>query len=170
MAFFSVLLFLCASARAEQAFTLSSSDFQPGTGIPARFSCDATGDSPALHWSAPPNGTRSFALVLRDPDAPHGTYIHWVLYNLPAHLRSLPPKLPPAERLPNGARQGLNSAQSTGYTGPCPPPGPTHHYVFTLYALDTELQLAPEVTEPKLMQSLRGHVRATAQLTGLYRH
>jgi hypothetical protein len=166
----ATVLLPCLAAVAEDAFTLTSSDFQPGGSVPARFSCDAAGDSPALHWTAPPKGTHSFALVVRDPDAPRGTFIHWVLYNLPAPARSLPRKLATAALLPDGSRQGVNSARSTGYIGPCPPPGPAHHYIFTLYALDTEAPLPPGATEHELMQAIQGHVRATAELTGLYQH
>lgn len=151
-------------------FTLLSPDFEANSPIPAHSSCDGRNDSPALHWTAPPTGTQSFALVLRDPDAPRGTFIHWVLWNIPASARSLPRQITPTAALPDGARQGMNSARTTGYTGPCPPHGPVHHYNFTLYALDTKVTLGATTTEQDLMRTLAGHIRATTTLTGLYQH
>ena len=163
-------VFLMVSAGAQARFSLSSPEFQPGASIPVPCSCDGGDHSPALYWSSPPAGVKSYALVVRDPDAPRGTFIHWVLYGIPASAHSLAPQLATTPQLLDGSRQGLNSARTPGYMGPCPPPGPVHHYIFTLYALDAVLPLHAGLTEKQLMQSLQGHVLGTAQLTGLYRH
>ena len=120
---------------------LTTSAFAPGGDIPERFTCEGSDTSPALGWNAPPEGTQSFVLVLEDPDAPGRTWIHWVLYDLPATERKLPEGVPPDGTLPSDARQGRNDFGNIGYGGPCPPPGPAHRYYFKLYALDRKLGL-----------------------------
>lgn len=147
---------------------LSSPSFS-GT-IPDRYaSCSGqTGNSPALTWAAPPAGTRTFALVVTDPDAPFGTFTHWLLWNLPADTRSLPEGVPTEPRLPSGARQGRNSFGKLGYGGPCPPGGAAHRYLFDLYALDTTLALPPGASKKDLLQAIQGHIVAAGQLIGRY--
>jgi Raf kinase inhibitor-like YbhB/YbcL family protein len=125
--------------------------------------------SPALSWNTPPEATQSFALILDDPDAPGGTWVHWVLYDLPATERELPTSVPPEGKLPSGARQGRNDFGRTGYGGPCPPPGPGHRYYFRLYALDNKLGLRPGSTRAQVDRSMRGHILAHAELMGGYR-
>jgi len=156
------------SAGASASLGLESPSFQPGTAIPARFSCDAQNLSPALKWKEPPKGTRSFALILRDPDAPGGVFVHWLIYNLPQSLRGLPEGVAQEPELSDGSRQGRNSARRIGYAGPCPPPGPAHRYIFTLYALDANLPLPAGATEPELVKAIEGHILATGQLMGRF--
>lgn len=146
---------------------LTSSSFTNGT-IPKAYTCDGANRSPQLAWSAPPAGTRSLALTVTDPDAPHGTFTHWVLFNLRATTRSLPEGLDPSPQLPDGALQGGNSFRQIGYGGPCPPRGSTHRYVFTLYAVDAPLALAPGVSRAQLEAALAGHILAHAQLIARY--
>lgn len=146
---------------------LTSPAFADGGLIPRRYTCDGDDASPPLAWSGVPATTVSLALIADDPDAPRGTWVHWVLYNLPATTTSLPEALPTDERLPNGALQGRNDFRRTGYGGPCPPSG-THRYFFKLYALDTVLSLEPGATKQQLLQAMEGHVLAEAQLMGRY--
>ena len=148
---------------------LTTSAFEAGADIPRQFTCDGADISPALTWSAPPDGTRSFALIVDDPDAPGGTWVHWVLYDLPGTERNLPEAVAPEGALPSGARQGLNDFRKTGYGGPCPPQGPAHRYYFRLYALDTELHVKAGATRAQLERAMRGHVLAHAELMGRYR-
>lgn len=148
---------------------LSSSAFQPGGTIPAQFTCSGAGISPPLAWTGTPDNTVTFALVVEDPDAPGGTFTHWVLYNLPASAHDLPPNVPPAERAPNGAEQGKNSFGKTGYGAPCPPPGsPPHRYQFALYAADTAINVPPRPDMDTVLSALRGHIIAQARLEGRY--
>lgn len=143
--------------------------FKPGADIPAQFTCDGSNISPALGWITPPTGTQSFALVMEDPDAPGQTWIHWVLYDLPATERELPEGVAPKPTLPSGARQGRNDFGKTGYGGPCPPRGPAHRYYFKLYALDNRLGLPAGATRAQVDRSMRGHVLAEAEVMGRYR-
>jgi Raf kinase inhibitor-like YbhB/YbcL family protein len=148
---------------------LKAPAFEPGADIPQQFTCDGLNISPALSWTAPPEGTRSLALIMDDPDAPGGTWLHWLLYDLPASDRELPEGVAPKGPLASGARQGRNDFGKEGYGGPCPPPGPAHRYYFRLYALDTELQLRARATRADVDRSMSGHVLASAELMGQYR-
>ena len=154
--------------KASLSLTVSSDAFAPMGAIPVRYTCDGDNVSPPLAWSGAPGGTASFALVMDDPDAPRGTFVHWVLYNLPAGIQSLPEGVLTVERLESGALQGGNSAGRLGYTGPCPPRGPAHRYRFSVYALDTTLPLAPGVSQSELEKAMAGHVLARGQLVGTY--
>lgn len=147
---------------------LSSASFREGETIPRQFTCDGEDQSPALGWSEVPVETRSFALICDDPDAPRGTWLHWLLYNLPAEAVELQPGVPAIPELPSGARQGTNSSGKIGYHGPCPPPGKPHRYFFRLYALDTSLGLAPGVSRPELESAMEGHVLGSATVMGTY--
>ncbi len=149
-------------------FILKSSAFAPQASIPTPYTCEGADHSLPLSWTDPPPGTKSLALIMEDPDAPAGTWVHWVAYNLPAMSRSLPEGLPTAATLPDGSRQGLNDFHRPGYGGPCPPPGPAHRYVFTLYALKTVLELPPNATKAKVEGAMAGQVLGHAQLIGLY--
>jgi len=142
--------------------------FAEGTPVPVEHTCEGSGSSPGVAWSEIPVDTRSFALVCDDPDAPRGTWVHWVLFNLPADAVELAPAVPPAPELPSGARQGINDSGSVGYGGPCPPRGRRHRYFFRLYALDCTLNLAPGVKRPDLDQAMAGHVLADATLMGTF--
>ena len=149
-------------------FTLTSPVFTEGEAIPRKYTVDGADVSPPLAWQHPPRQTRSLALICDDPDAPMGVWVHWVLYSIPADADILPEAVPPKRELPNGARQGLNDFKNIGYNGPAPPPGPAHRYVFTLYALDAPLTLAPGARKADVLQAMEGHVLAEAVLTGLY--
>ncbi len=148
---------------------ISSPAFSDGANIPAKFTCQGENVSPQLDWSGVPAGTRSLALVVSDPDAPGGTFIHWVLYNLPPQTAGLPESVPASERLSGGAAQGRNDFGRIGYGGPCPPPGKPHRYIFTLYALDIDPDLPAGLNAARLNQLMRGHILEQASLTGVYR-
>jgi Raf kinase inhibitor-like YbhB/YbcL family protein len=143
--------------------------FESGADIPELFTCDGSNLSPALTWTAPPEGTQSLALIVDDPDAPRGTWVHWVLYDLPATDRELPEGVEPRATLRSGARQGRNDFGKTGYGGPCPPAGPPHRYYFRLFALDATLQLKAGAKRPQVDRTMDGHILATAELMGRYR-
>ena len=147
---------------------LTSPVFAEGHPVPAKFTCDGANISPPLQWSGVPPNTESFALICDDPDAPQGTWVHWVLYNLPASLRELPGNADSGVELPNGAKQGVTDFKRPGYGGPCPPPGGVHHYYFKLYSLDTGLTLKLRATKKDLVDAMKGHVLAEASLMGLY--
>jgi Raf kinase inhibitor-like YbhB/YbcL family protein len=151
---------------------LTSTAFEAGEKIPARHTCDARDDSPRLAWSGVPAETASFALIMDDPDAPPGTWVHWVVYALPGASRELAEGLPKEPTLDGGAKQGacwgVESFRRVGYHGPCPPPGPAHRYSFRLYALDAELDLPARATKETLVEAMQGHILAQAELIGLY--
>lgn len=151
-----------------QTFPLTVAAFENGQPIPVRFTCDADNLSPAIAWSDAPAGTKSFALIMDDPDAPLGTFTHWVLYNLPAGLSSLDEGLPATEDPGGGYAQGRNGFGRAGYGGPCPPRGQTHRYYFTLYALDLEPVLPRGLDAAGLQKAIAGHVLAKAQWMGTY--
>jgi len=151
------------------AFTLTSSAFAEGQAIPRHYTCDGPNVSVPLDWSDPPAGTESFALIADDPDAPGGTWVHWVLYGLPGQSRRLPEGVPAKKTLPDGSKQGMNDFRKIGYGGPCPPRGPAHRYLFTLYAVDRAVDLPPGVTKAQLLNAIKGHTLGEAQLMGTYR-
>jgi Raf kinase inhibitor-like YbhB/YbcL family protein len=157
-----------ALAGSAMAFDLSSSAFAPGATIPARHTCDGADVSPPLAWTSPPAGTKAFALLCEDPDAPRGLWVHWVLWGVPAAARSLPEGVKPEDRLPDGSRNGRNDFGKLGHNGPCPPPGAPHRYVFRLYALDAVPELDPGATRAQLLEAIHGHVLGEAELTGRY--
>ena len=150
------------------AFELTSSAFKQGESIPRKHTCDGQDVSPALAWTDPPPGTTSFALVCDDPDAPVGTWVHWVLYDVPAAARQLPEGVPTTPTLADGSRQGRNDFKKTGYGGPCPPRGTPHRYFFRLYALDAASGLAPGATKQELLKAIEGHTKGQAELMGRY--
>ena len=153
------------------ALMIESSAFEPKGNIPRKYTCEGDDVSPPLAWRGEPAGTRSFALILDDPDAPDPkapkmTWVHWVVYNLPASTRSLGEGA--SRTLPAGARDGKNDWKRTGYGGPCPPVG-RHRYFHVLYALDVELPDLHEPTKPQLEAAMKGHLLARAELVGTYR-
>jgi Raf kinase inhibitor-like YbhB/YbcL family protein len=148
--------------------TLTSPAFAPGKPIPARYSCEGLDLSPPLRWSQPPSGTRSLVLICEDPDAPTGTWVHWVLFNLSPSLRELPEGVPPLKVVLEKAHQGKNDFGRLGYGGPCPPPGKPHRYFFRLYALDTQIQLPPGTEKPELLRAMEDHILAEGELMGIY--
>lgn len=148
---------------------LGSGAFHPGDRIPAEYTCDGVGISPPLAWTGAPENTVTLALIVVDPDAPGGTFTHWVVYDVPASVHDLPKAVRPEERLPNGGEQGMNSFGKIGYGAPCPPPGsPPHRYVFTLYAADVALNVPPRPDKDTVLGALQGHIIAQAQLEGTY--
>jgi hypothetical protein len=146
---------------------LHSPEFLTGTSIPYQYTCDGDNISPPLTWEDPPTNTQSFALIVRDRDAPGGMFTHWVLYNLPADHRQLQAGLPKQEVLPEGICQGKNDFDQVGFGGPCPPKG-THRYFFKLYALDTPLDVAPGSREEDVLRAMQDHTLTSAELMGLY--
>jgi len=148
--------------------TLTSSGFIEGGMIPKMHTCDAEDTSPDLKWSGVPKEAKSLALICDDPDAPVGTWVHWVLFNIPADVTALPADIPPDAVLTNGARHGKNDFRKLGYGGPCPPGG-THRYFFKIYALDTLLSLDSGSTKSQLLAAMKGHILAEGQLVGKYK-
>jgi len=151
----------------DMTMQLTSEAFSHGEPIPRLYSCDGDDTSPPLRWTDPPEGTQSFALIMDDPDAPMGTWVHWVIFNLPANTRMLAAGFPLDPQISNGARNGRNSWGRMGYGGPCPPDG-THRYFFRLYALDQILTLAPGANKAQVLQIIQGHILAEAELMGTY--
>jgi Raf kinase inhibitor-like YbhB/YbcL family protein len=151
----------------EVTMTLTSTAFQEGETIPDHYTCDGQDRSPELHWIGVPEGTRSFVLILDDPDAPGGTFNHWVIFNIPADATGLEEGLPKIAQLESGAIQLRNSFRIAGYGGPCPPPGPAHNYTFTLYALDTTIDLTSSATKAEVLGAIENHVLAQAELTAV---
>lgn len=152
-----------------QTLQLKSSSFQAGTDIPRKHTCDGNDVSPALSWSGAPVGTRAFALIADDPDAPGATWVHWVIYDLPVETKELAEALPATETLTNGAKQGINDFHKVGYGGPCPPPGLPHRYFFKLYALDAPSALKPRATKQQLLDAIENHIIGEAELMGRYK-
>ena len=145
-----------------------STAFREGEAIPVQYTCDGANISPPLRWDNAPQGAGSFALVCDDPDAPMGTWVHWVIYNIPADSDRLPEAVPATEKLETGALQGRNDFGKIGYGGPCPPRGKPHRYFFRLYALDGKLAVGGGLTRKALLEEMKGHVLETAELYGTY--
>jgi Raf kinase inhibitor-like YbhB/YbcL family protein len=153
---------------ATVSLELNSPDFTPGGNIPKQFTCEGANISPALKWNDPPTATQSFVLIADDPDAPAGTWVHWVISDLPANLRALPQNFPKNEQSADGSRQGRNDFGEIGYDGPCPPPGKPHRYFFKLYALDAKLNFAPGATKKQIEQAMQGHILAEGEYIGRF--
>ena len=147
---------------------VTSTGFQPGKTIPKQHTGDGADKSPPLRWSEPPKETQSLALICDDPDAPRATWVHWVLFNLPAQTRELEESVPTTATLGTGAKQGKNDFGNIGYGGPAPPKGKPHRYFFKLYALDVVLDLQPGATKAQLDDAMKGHILAEGQLMGNY--
>jgi hypothetical protein len=147
---------------------VSSPAFKEGEMIPKEYTGDGKDMSPPLRWGEAPSGTKSFALICEDPDAPDGTWTHWVLFNLPPQTRELPAAVPTKETLDNGAKQGKNDFKKVGYGGPAPPQGKPHRYYFKVFALDTMLDLPAGTSKDKVLSAMKGHVLAEGHIMGLY--
>jgi Raf kinase inhibitor-like YbhB/YbcL family protein len=156
-----------AEGQTQGTITVETSSFSSGSNIPKRFTCEGAGMSPEIHWPSPPAGTRSLAIVMDDPDAPLG-FVHWLVYDIPIEAHEITEGASSGAGLPHGAVEGINSAGSVGYTGPCPPGAKPHHYVFRLYALDVPLALPSGKNKEQLAAAVKDHVLAKGQLTGLY--
>jgi hypothetical protein len=147
---------------------ITSVAFKDGEDIPQKYTCEGEDVSPPLKWSATPEETKTLTIICDDPDAPMGTWVHWVVFNIPGDIVGLPECIPPERKMDNGTIQGMNDFKKIGYGGPCPPSG-THRYFFKIYALDTELDLPFGVTKSHVMLSMEGHVLDEAHLMGTYR-
>ncbi len=150
-----------------QDIEVTSPAFDDGEDIPIEYSCDGQNISPPIEWSGFPGNTESFAIIMDDPDAPGGTFIHWVIFNIPVNVTSLPEDVVTHASLENGALQGKNDARSIGYTGPCPPRA-THRYRFHVYALDARLNIRSGITAPELHAAMKGHIIGEGELSGKY--
>lgn len=149
------------------SFQLISPEFQEGQPIPRKFSCDGQDASPQLNWKDAPAGTSNFALIVHDPDVPSGDWVYWVLYNIPAESNKLTEGVPAEKELADGTLQGRNSWHQVRYGGPCPPGG-THRYIFTLYALDIKLKLEAGAERREVVHAMQGHILAESKLMGTY--
>lgn len=147
---------------------IKTSAFRNEEMIPAIYTCDGKNISPSLQWSGQPAGTKSFALICDDPDAPAGTWVHWVMFDIPETVRELPENISRQEEIAGLGKNGKNSWPHFGYDGPCPPSG-IHRYYFKLYALDAMLNLKPGLTKEQLLKAMKGHVLAEAQVMGKYK-
>ncbi|MBI5873227.1 MAG: YbhB/YbcL family Raf kinase inhibitor-like protein [Candidatus Omnitrophica bacterium] len=150
------------------AMELGSPAFENKGVIPKLFSCEGKDVSPALEWRGAPVGAKSFAVICDDPDAPMGTWVHWVIYNIPAGKQGMSEGVSRTAMLDDGSKQGFTDFQRPGYGGPCPPPGRPHRYFFKLYALDTKLDIKAKVTKEVLLEAMEGHILAEAVLVGTY--
>lgn len=176
--FLAVFLLLLATAfsqsvstkpAASPTFKLTSTSFAAGQEIPAKYTCKGADVSPAIAWSGAPDGTKAFALVVDDPDAPGGTFLHWLIFNIPGSATHLPSARPKDSEMKDGTRQGKNDFDELGYNGPCPPPGTAHRYVFHLYALKAPLDMKPGATRRQLGMAMAGKVIAEAVYTGKFK-
>jgi Raf kinase inhibitor-like YbhB/YbcL family protein len=147
---------------------ITSTAFAEGQPIPPKYTCEGSDISPPLTWTNGPANTRSFALIAEDPDAPMGTWVHWVIYDLTPSTKSLPEDVARTQFITGNAKQGINDFHRLGYGGPCPPPGKPHRYIFKLYALDRTLDLKPGATKKDVETAMRGHVLAEGHLMGTY--
>ena len=159
------IVLMCADSYALE---LKSSAFESNGNIPQKYTCKGEDISPALSWDGVPDGTKSFVLIMDDPDAPMGTWIHWVIYNIPGSVKFLKEKIPGKLTIYNGAMQGINSFRWAGYGGPCPPAGPEHRYIFQLYALDASLEIKPGASKGDVTRAMQGHVLGQATLIGVF--
>lgn len=174
-----VTVFACRSTRTRgeagtseggsaMSIAVTTTAFPPNGAIPANYTCDGADVSPDLSWSGAPSGVQSFALIAQDPDAPAGTWTHWLIWNIPAQSTGLPKRVPQDETLGDGARQGRNDFRRIGYNGPCPPRGKAHRYFFRLYALNAKLDLRAGANRNELEEAMKGHVLAQGELMARY--
>jgi hypothetical protein len=147
---------------------IKSNAFENGDFIPSKYTCEGQDISPPLFWSDVPKGTKSFAIICDDPDAPFGVWVHWVIFNIPQDKRELEEGFPKKGLLPGKIIQGRNDFGKIGWGGPCPPSGKPHRYVFKLYALDTILSLEEGATKEELIEAMKGHILAETKLIGIY--
>jgi hypothetical protein len=160
--------FIMAAETKVERLSVHSSEFASGALIPPKFSGDGKDISPSLTWSKPPDQTKSIAITCTDPDAPRGTWWHWIIFNLPAEVLELKEGQSKGASLAGGVSQGTNDFGNSGYNGPAPPKGPIHHYHFTVYALDSKLTLKPACSKAELTAALSGHVLAQGEYVGTF--
>lgn len=162
-----MMLTMMLNTQTQTGFTIRSAAFAANTAIPAVHTCEGADTSPPLEWTGAPASTKSFALVLHDPDAPGGDYLHWTAWNIPAGMHALAEGVPNKDSLPDGTQQGKNDFGKPGYGGPCPPSG-THHYVLEFYALDELLNLPADASRDWIEKEFHVHQIAKAELVGTY--
>jgi Raf kinase inhibitor-like YbhB/YbcL family protein len=149
------------------SINLTSNAFRHQQSIPSKFTCDGEDISPPLQWTSGPPPTRSYSLICDDPDAPGGTWVHWIMFNIPAEVNEISEDIPGKDTLENGSVQGVNDFGKPGYGGPCPPSG-IHHYSFRIYALDTVLDLPSGISKAQLIEAMNDHILAYGELIGTY--
>ncbi len=148
--------------------SISSEAFKDGGTIPGEYTCDGRNVSPSLSWPGLPEGTKSIALIMDDPDAPGRTFVHWVIYNIPGSTQKLAKGIPKKEKLADGSLQGMTDFGRAGYGGPCPPPGKPHRYFFKIYAIDIMLGLPSGASKGDVEAAMKGHILAKGELIGKY--
>jgi Raf kinase inhibitor-like YbhB/YbcL family protein len=173
-----ILIFLlavfsgCIAGHKEEnimeKISISIDAFSAGDSIPDEYTCKGKNVSPAISWSGVTASTKSLALIMDDPDAPGGTFVHWVLFNIPAEMKNLSKGIPETKILPDGSRQGKTDFDRMGYDGPCPPPGKPHRYYFRIYALDKIIDLQPGATRAELEKEMKGHILAKGESMGIF--
>lgn len=146
---------------------VESPAFGHGQKIPEKYTCRGEGASPVIRWETAGDSAESFAVICEDPDAPMGTFTHWVVYDLPPDVHELPERIPNRDKLPSGGTHGINSMHKSGYVGPCPPSG-THRYFFKVFALDIKLDLKPGAGKDQVLKAMQGHVLGEGELMGTY--
>ncbi len=147
---------------------VSAEDFKEGENIPDEYTCEGANVSPAISWGKTPSGTKSIAVIMDDPDAPGRTFVHWVIFNIPAEKQGLPKNVEKKERLADGSVQGINDARKIGYYGPCPPPGKPHRYFFKVYALSKKLDLSAGASKTQLEKAMEGSILGQGAVMGTY--
>ena len=152
-----------------EKISISIEGFKDGGTIPDIYTCKGKAISPSLSWKGIPAETKSIALIMDDPDAPGGTFVHWVLYNVPPQTQKLPEGMPHDKILADGSVQGMTDFGRTGYGGPCPPPGKPHRYYFKIYALDSKIDLTPGISKKQLENAMAGHILAKGEIVGIYK-
>ncbi len=163
---FTILIF--AGGNKLKKINLYSNNFENNGYIPTKYTCEGKDISPQLHWEGIPDGTKSIAIICDDPDAPMGTWVHWVIYNIPPESNSLKEDFPKVSKTESGILQGINDFRRIGYGGPCPPPGKPHRYFFKIYALDTTIDVK-NLTKEKLLEKMEDHILGYGELIGLYK-
>ena len=149
--------------------SISVEGFKHGETIPDIYTCKGKDVSPSLSWKGIPTQTKSIALIMDDPDATGGTFVHWILYNVPAKTKELPEGMAFDKILADGSMQGVTDFGRTGYGGPCPPPGKTHRYFFKIYSLDTNITLAAGASKKQLENAMSGHILAKGEIVGIFK-
>jgi Raf kinase inhibitor-like YbhB/YbcL family protein len=163
----AAIVFFAATTWAQSKMEIRTGAFAPGAAIPDKYTCNGENLSPALVISGVPPSAQTLVLVVDDPDAPAGTFVHWVVYNMPAQTGRIDAGVQPGESMPGGGVQGRNGFGNLGYGGPCPPPGPPHHYHFRLFALNSQIAPQPAIG-PAVEQAMQGHVVASAEMVGTF--
>ncbi len=168
MRFFVLVISLILFSINSFALNLTSSVFENGGYIPDRYTCDGKNYSPPLTWNQVPKGTKSFVLIVDDPDAPVGTWVHWIVYSVPSDLKGLEENIDKEKLNSSGAKAGKNDFGRIGYGGPCPPSGQTHKYLFKLYALDQDITIEEGATKSEIINQIQGRIISETKLIGFY--